>query len=550
MQKRFKKAFSFIIKYPKINTRKKYSDIYNSTNYNIPKKETFLTIKTDDMGFASFQNRRIDEKIFNIKEIGKKPWEKSTNNNIYRPQWTRNKTILKKIKENQIFKTLDSFDVDNLNTHKRYFKGKSENIFSSYSTAKNYKFKNELKKKYPPLNDNISKIITNTKELCFNNFMLDLLKNERKKIATNELGYKTSLKTEDYILTQDMKNFENYKEEEKTKLKNLEMELQKKINENGAIFELMKQYSLEHRLILGEIKRLIKNIIKFKNYALFVYKILGIDFSFLKKCDMGEEKMSSVSLKENEVEQVIKKIYNQTKKLFDKNFEDIIQELKSDPLKIDAVIINKEYMVLKLLAEKENITFERKITKRDFKKEMEIYENKYNNYMNEYTIYLEEFQSEMRKMQTTEPNKKNNDFHDYLITLFYDIKRELIKSEKIKKRNRDTLLYSNLVIPCIKELQKKESFINKLIKDMESFEETDKKLFLKYVTETKLGNKAIKFYEEREALKMKEVERRAKIVKKINQIIITGKYKYKLPITRNKIKSFSKENKIKQNENI
>ena len=552
MQKHLKKAHSSIIRFPKIQSKKKLINInYNSTNYNFPKKETFLTINTDDIGFAKIQNNKIDKKISNMIQSGIKVWKKEINNNIICHNWICNNKLIKNIKTNAFPEKTNNFNTIKLDNHKKYFKKETESIFNSYSTAKNYKFKNELKKIYGSLDINTDNLINNTKKLCFNNYMLDILKNERNKINMKELGYKDSLKKEDFILSKDIKNFENYKSQENMNLKNLENELMRNINENGAIFELVKQYSHEHRVIIDEIKRQLKNIIKFKNYALFVYKLLGIDFSILSKSDLGEKIMMASSLKENEIEQVIKKIYFQTGKLFDKTFDNIIEELKSDPLKIYTVIINKENMILNLLTEKENINFERNINSRDFKKEIEIYEIKFNNYMNEYIMYLEELEMQTKKVQSIEPNRKLYEFHHYLYNLFFEIKKSLIPDEKQKKLNKNSLLYYNLVIPCLKELQKKEILINKLIKDMEFYEKNDKKLFNKQINITKLDNKEKKFLEERELLKIKVIEEREKILKKCNQIIITGKYKYKLPLGLNRINSFSKNiNFIKKSNNI
>jgi hypothetical protein len=379
--------------------------------------------------------------------------------------------------------------------------------------------------------------------------MIDLLKNERLKINNNEIEYRNALNKENYILSKDIKSFDNYKSQEKMKIKNLEKELINKINVNSAIFEIIKQKSHEHRIIMDEIKRIIKNILLFKNYAVFIIKLLGIENDGLVKCDLGEKIFKTNAVNEFQIEKIINKIYSKTKILFNKDLDDIIEELKFDPYKIYNVIISKENMILNLLSEKENINFERNLNLRDFKKEIEMYQNKYNNYMNEYILYLKEYELEIQKAHLIEPNSKKYEFHKYLINLFYEIKKSLLK-ENTKKVNKDILLYSSLVIPCLENLQYKESLINKLIKQMEYYEKNDKKLFSIKVNETKLENKSTKFKEERESLRIKEIERKVKIVKKINQIIITGKYKYNLPIKINRVNSYSKGLKTKISNNI
>ena len=548
MQKHLKKAFSSVIRFPKIHSKKKLNNIYNSTIYNVSKKEPFLTLTTDDIGFATIQNNKIDHKIENIKQFGMKPWEKLANNNIYSPDWTCNKKLIKDLKKSISIETKDKYDIKNIKNHKKFYRKNTEDIFYTYSTAKNYKFKTELRKKYP-IDLTINSIISNTKNLCFNNYMIDLLKNERLKINNNEIEYRNALNKENYILSKDIKSFDNYKSQEKMKIKNLEKELINKINVNSGIFEIIKQKSHEHRIIMDEIKRIIKNILLFKNYAVFIIKLLGIENDGLVKCDLGEKIFKTNAVNEFQIEKIINKIYSQNKILFNKDLDDIIEELKFDPYKIYNVIISKENMILNLLSEKENINFERNLNLRDFKKEIEMYQNKYNNYMNEYILYLKEYELEIQKAHLIEPNSKKYEFHKYLINLFYEIKKSLLK-ENTKKVNKDILLYSSLVIPCLENLQYKESLINKLIKQMEYYEKNDKKLFSIKVNETKLENKSTKFKEERESLRIKEIERKVKIVKKINQIIITGKYKYNLPIKINRVNSYSKGLKTKISNNI
>ena len=536
MKKYLKKAFSSLIKYPKIGPKRNLNDInnYNSTHY---KQKPFFTLTTDDIDFSTIQNSIIDYKIYKIKKFGKKPWEKSMNNNIYSPQWTCNTKIIKNIKNNI---SVETNNILNFRNHKKFFKKNTETIFNAYSKFKNYKFKNELKEKYP-LDPTINNIISNTKKLCFNNYVINLLKNERINIHSKEIGYKKALKKEENILNKDIKNFDNFKSQEKIKFKNLEKNLQNKINENLAIFEVMKQISHKHRLIMDEIKKILIDIIKFKNYGIFIHHILGVENDVLAQSDLGEKKFSvSNSLNYNEIEKIVKSIYSQSKKIFNKNYDEVIEELKFDPYKIYNIIEKKENMIMQLLSKKENINFERNLCLKDYKRELEIGQNKFSKYMSEYILYLEDYEREIEEIIYNEPNSKNYEYQKYMINLFYEIKKSLIKGNQ-KKIYNDIYLYSNLVIPCLVELQNKEKLINKLIKQMEFYENNDKHLFNTNINKIKLENKIIKFKEERESLRTKEIERKEKIVEKNNQVIITGKYKYNLPHKLNRVNSFSKE---------
>ena len=546
-EKQLKKAFSSLVVLPKISN----SNLMNisnikSGNLNKSKKETFLTITTDDIGFAMDQNNIIEKKILNIKKLGSKPWETSTDNDIYNPYWTRNRNIIRQIKDT-IKSDGNKFNVSTIKSYKKYFRQKTQNIFINYSTAKNYKFKDELKMKYSQLNINPAGLISNIKKICYNNFVLDLIKEERSKINTKEIGYQKALNYEEKILRNDIKSFEEYKSQEKEKLKKLELELLKKISENSSLFEVIKLKLNEHRMTLAEIRKYLKSIIKLKGYGVFLYKIFGFDYKNLEKIDIGDEKILSNELSEAEVLKIIKKMFSQKSLLFSKSHDELVDLLKNDPLKIYTVINNKEKIIIKFLNEKENINYERNINMQNFRKEIQVYEKKFNEYMDEYLIYLTEFEKENEKVQLISPNQKILEFNNYLIDLYNDIKTYLIGDEKTKKINKDdVLIYRNLVIPTIKELKSKEIYINKLIEEMTFYEEHDKAIFSKFLNKRKIENKAKKIRQEKEILKIKENKRNDKILEKINQIIITGKYKYNPPNiihSLHKIKSFSNDSK-------
>ena len=547
-EKQLKKAFSSLVVLPKISSNSSLLNISNikSGNLNEAKKETFLTITTDDIGFAMDQNNIIEKKILNIKKFGSKPWETSTDNDIYNPYWTRNRNIISQIKNN-INSDGNKFNLSTIKSHKKYFRQKTQNIFISYSTAKNYKFKNELKMKYSQLNTNPAGLISNIKKICYNNFVLDLIKEERSKINTKEIGYQKALNYEEKILRNDIKSFDEYKSQEKEKLKKLELELLKKISENSSLFEVIKLKLHEHRVTLAEIRKYLKSIIKLKGYGLFLYKIFGFDYKKLEKVDIGDEKVLSNELSEMEVLKIIKKMLSQNESLFNNTYDELVELLKNDPLKIFTVINNKEKIILKFLNEKENINYERNLNLQSFRKEIQVYEKKYNEYLDEYLKNLNEFEKENEKVQLISPNQKILEFNNYLIDLYNEIKTCLMGDEKPKKiKKDDVLIFRNLVIPSIKELKSKEIYINKLIGEMTFYEEHDKVIFSKYLNKRKIENKAKKIKQEKEILKIKENKRNDKILEKINQIIITGKYKYNPPNKihpLHKIKSFSNDSK-------
>ena len=85
-------------------------------------------------------------------------------------------------------------------------------------------------------------------------------------------------------------------------------------------------------------------------------------------------------------------------------------------------------------------------------------------------------------------------------------------------------------------LIKKERKIDSLIIDMERFSKEDRIVFNNSVNKIKNENKILKLYEEKNNREIENSLRNAKILEKINKIMITGKHKYKNPIPLNILK--------------
>ena len=192
------KAFSSLNSFPKINSRKKLNDKIKK----IEERNFFLTINTaDDVNFAKDINDKIERKLMTKRMNNLKLIKKSNHNDIYSPNWTRNKNILRNLKKNLNLETNNFFfNTYDRKDYKEVFKTESRNIFNSYLTAHNYKYVYLLKNKFLKLNTNADKLLSNSKQLGLDNYISNLLKNERNKIITNEKEYQNSLNKENTIL--------------------------------------------------------------------------------------------------------------------------------------------------------------------------------------------------------------------------------------------------------------------------------------------------------------------------------------------------------------
>lgn len=540
------KAFSSLINFPLIkNDDKKYF-----RNSNIHKKDFFLTLNiADDDNFARSINNKFEKKLIMNKMNNLRIWKKGKNNDIYSPNWTSNKNILRNIKNKLNLETND-LCLNNLDkiSYRKIFKTQSNNIFNSYLTAKNYKFLNQLKSKYFNLNTNLEKLSSNSKKLCFDNYISNLLNHERNKISNNEKEFKNAIKKENLILNNDIKKFENFQVHQNLKFRNSDKEVQKFIKANSLIYEIVKGNMLEYHSILNKIQHIIKEIYKLEEYVLYVYQILEIDTKDFK--ELEGHKIIKNPTNQIETEKNINNIFMHSKILFNKTFKNILDELTLDVDKIYLSINNKEKIILKKLEENEDIKRSRFKLQNEFEREMKNHEKKYDNYMSEYISLLNYYEEEIEKYNLNEKNTQfSDDFQNYIYYLS-QIKDVLLDKEEKKQINTPiNLTFGNIIIPCLEEVKRKEFFVEAIIKKMEFLEQNDPILFNKCIYNIKLNNRTKKLKKEKKLMKLKEIEEKLKIIEKHKKIIIQNKYRYNLP-SHHRIKESFSDSKIKTNQNL
>jgi hypothetical protein len=187
------KAFSSIISFPEIKGKK---ETYNLFKNNVSKKDLFLTMNTpDDVDFARDITKKMEKQFLKTKIKNLKSLSRKQNKDIYSLNWISNKKIMRNKKHNlKLGETDECFNSFDYYKYNDVFKKQTKNIFNTYLTAKNYKFVNNLKRKFLKLNTNPEKILSNSKQLCFNGYISDLLQHERTKIDINEKEYQKAIK--------------------------------------------------------------------------------------------------------------------------------------------------------------------------------------------------------------------------------------------------------------------------------------------------------------------------------------------------------------------
>ena len=120
----------------------------------------------------------------------------------------------------------------------------------------------------------IFNFVTDNREICMKNFLLELLKDERSIINTKEHTVTKALKDSEFKLEKDYKNFVDFIENEKKSQKQNENELFQAFNKNRDLTISKKKFNQENKQIIDEIDRTVKGIVNLKSYAGFVHLVL------------------------------------------------------------------------------------------------------------------------------------------------------------------------------------------------------------------------------------------------------------------------------------
>ena len=507
--------------------------------------EFFLT-DTDDIGFARKQINQIDYRIRTKLFQKLKPWERFIDNNIYSSLDKNNRLTIKekkkKIKNNSL-----SFNWNNQN----YFnKTEMDNIMRFEDLKKQVKIKYDTKYKFKEPNITVSNFIATRNDTFLTNKMIKILKEEKENIRKKQEDYEKSLKYENKTLDKDIDKFNDFSIKLKKKMEENEYLLLKVITDNKNLVELYKKQLQEYNSTTYEVFKYIKLINKFKHYASFIHKILGGDNDILH-CDIIEN-INYNDFKNRDVFAITQNIIKKTKNILnDKNISDDDSEVLNLD---DSIALNNfnssfkslEENIVKIFMEKQRYINEREDIARKGKLDEEEKKMKFENLYEDYDAQIEELDEKKKDFNQIYLTPEEREFIEFNYELLKDVYSLLFGNIKKNKEIKDfkaenaTDMYREVVCPIIKEIYNKEDKVNKLINIMEEYENENKAIFNKVLTNRKMENRALKLFQEKELIKMKEIKRIRKYNNKMKKIIIKGRYKYNSPTIPENAKSVLK----------
>ena len=503
-----------------------------------PKNELIDT-NTDDVIFAEKQLEKIDKVLFNQKlrkiKLSKRHYNR---NNIYHSYSDKtNHFILKNLKPKSNFNNIKNnrttSKIIDLYSNRNFSKSDINNINHSLLISQNLKDNNEIKVKMNLSKENMNQYIDNIKIMCLDSYFSKILKKQSKNLKTKHCEYEKNLKRELLSLSQDIKKFDEFKIQNKKKLKNDEDILNELRKKKKILNFGMNKLSHEYRETREQIRREIQIILDLRLYANFIHKLLGNDQN-MKYNDI-ENNINFFRLNDKELNILIINIFSTFKSLLSENeLDNSLNKLLEDEDKINIIFKIMEDSIIQINNKLEEINNKRKIKiinninlKKELKNKIEKNKNEYNELLNEY--------------------QKENQLYIETNQIFYDgslyIKKLLLELfeyiNDIKTKNKenydDKYFLKEIIAPLYNYIKQKENTINQLINEIEIYNKEDKVTFQKIINKLKENNKIKKYMEEQ---KIKEIQN-ANIKMKNNEKVkhlITGRNKYKIQKPFSKIK--------------
>ena len=502
----------------------------------------FMTI-SDDMGFANKQIEKIDDIFKKDKENDKKFWQKNLSNNIYNLNGKTNHQILREL--TQRFKLVKDNDITKVDFSKQpYLNNRQVNqILDGNKISKRVLEKAEIERKIKDKKTYLNEFISQTKSVSLNNLKMKLIGKERMKVAQKEKDYENALKYELRSLEKDIENFDKYKIEEKQRIKNDEITLNKLIQKNKILFEENKRQLHEYKFLVEEIIRYIKLIINYKTYASFVHTLLD-DENKILTINLNEY-INYKNWTEKDLNKYIKKALNELNLyLKEISLNEKTLDILSDNNRLELLFQIMEDNILQVFKQREAFEAEEK---RIMEENMKIYDKLMNDYENnkaKYELYINELEDDKKILDKYNMDPESYDYYTEMNFLLNDLCHFVVdeNSKEMKKSISQLNLTTDKtedesgfylrrdVNKCVEILTKKQFYVQDLITEIETYKQNDPELFRIIIGEVRINNRIKRREIEKQKNLKKELTKRENIIKKYRQNILRQKYKFREPI--------------------
>ena len=422
-------------------------------------------------------------------------------------------------------------------TFKEQFQGRSRKDFINEA---NKIMRERMKNKGSTINSKSkfkNEVLMDNKEISLKNYLIGLLKEKRTDINEKERNIEKALKQSENQLDRDTKEFIDFVEATKRRLKLEDDEYVKYRNLHEQAENLYRKESSEFKKLLEELERTVKSINILRGYGIFVYKVLGSEFWF------SDIKEADPRLRN--YEEVANDILNKYENIFINGKQDIINDESLLLLKFREF----EDKVIKDLESKENVDKEINYIKKNYHNEIEELKKRERDIRNEVKRVNREKKDLFLGNQKATP-QQNEELDIYLKYILQLGQAIGVVDKKFGKGKKNINEYIILAQDTLKSLAGIEKEINGYINEIEKIEDYgDKKLIFAIEQERKKDNKREKQLELKLNQEELEKKKREKAVGRAKRLVIKGrKVPKEYPIIKEKKKKNEDNNNKKDND--
>lgn len=395
-------------------------------------------------------------------------------------------------------------------------------------------------------------ILSDTREIGRNNYVIEAIRKNIDKINLKEKNYKISLINSEKEMKTDLKNFREFLDIKNQKIKEENEALANYRERHEQAIEKYEKELQKYKKLSEEFEKKIKYIWILKNYGEFIYKILGMKFwleglpeinqktrNFEIISDLIIEKYNLLNIKEQKI--------NEEEDFFDDGF--LILKFKELEEKILQAINGKQYQMNQY---KEKINNENTLLK------MNTTLSNLSRKKNEVTLRKNRLVKNIDKSQNIKLEDETAQiFLEYIIDLGKEAEKGDLNNIKTYFPNatlhdlEKTIKEYDLqyyTIKALNNLKKKETLINKFVEYIERIENSENRdIILSIEQERKNKNKKEKLKKLKKRQEQLHEEKNKRALERNTRFVVIGRNVPKVyQFQKNKSPLLEiKENKVK-----
>ena len=363
-------------------------------------------------------------------------------------------------------------------------------VFDSTNVLNNYNSRKELQL---DIDNDLKGFPIKTKRVAIKNVLIDLLNNETVKLTEKEKILKAKNEKNEKILLTELKEFNDFTEQQKQQCKNIEIYHENLQRQNELLIKELVNFRVNKKINTDETQKTLEQIESLRNYALFVHKALEKDSTRYEKSIFPNYQEEKIDEYEKNIEKVKNEVLKNYQIFWDKQYKDQLKNELKFLNNIDSMSFKFreiEGNIMRLLEELSNIEEEVEAEKKRDDETLKYLRERFANTTEEYEAINEKFKIEQNYMNNLaqKENELNSEYIVLIKELFLSILEVFGRFDK-KKLNYNVILKEKIdkdnVELYLKEgeriLRSMEDYLNSTLLEIKSFKDNDGKFFNQFM---------------------------------------------------------------------